>query len=211
MVVGFSLRAVTIIAVSLVISVVHVAYTGRPWAPTQEQLRKEREEQSRREHAKGLRAQLEEQAGLSLDDFRRFMEMGQAVFVDARERKQFEEGHLKVPTIINIPESEVKQLIGRLTPDVVAGREIVLYCNGLECPAAEVVYVELQQLFGYDRMFIYFEGWDGITRHQLPTTVGPESDLNPAYIGMWPEEIAAFEGGDAAVSEPGEPSSGDQP
>lgn len=197
------MRAITIIAVSVAISALHAAITGRPWSPTPEQLQKEREEQSRRDHAKGLRAQLEEQAGLSLEDFRRFIELGQAIFVDARERAQFEEGHLKVPTIINIPESEVKQQVGRLTPDLVAGREIVLYCNGLDCPAAEVVYVELQQLFGYDRMFIYFEGWDGIRKHQLSTTTGSESDLNPAYIGMWPEEIAALEGGYAET--------GDQP
>lgn len=211
MFIGHVIRSLIIIAASVGIAAVHATIVKRPWKPTVEQLNKEKEDGKRQEHAKEMRGQLEQQSGISLNDFRRFIEQGQAIFVDARERSLFEEGHLKVPTIVNIPESEVKQEVGRLTPEVVAGREIVLYCNGLDCPAAEVVFLELQQLFAYDRMFIYFEGWDGITKNKLPTTKGPESDLNPAFIGMWPEEVAAMQQGDAQPAPAEQPDSGEQP
>lgn len=211
MIAGTLTRSLVIIATSIVIAAGYATAIKRPWVPTPEQLRKEKDDLSRREVARKHRSELETQAGISLKDFQGFIQQGQAIFIDARERKLFDEGHLKVPTIVSIPESDVKNQVGRLTPDVVAGREIVLYCNGLDCPAAEVVYAELKQLFGHDRMFIYFEGWDGITQNNLPTTTGPESDLNPAFIGMWPEEVAAVQANDPAAASENQQQPGEQP
>ncbi|MBL8878733.1 MAG: rhodanese-like domain-containing protein [Phycisphaerales bacterium] len=211
MIAGTLARSFIIIAASVVLAAGYASVMKRPWAPTPEQLQKEKNDLRRREDARKHRAELEKQAGISLKDLQGFISQGQAIFVDARERKLFDDGHLKTPTIVNIPESDVKNQVARLTPDVVAGREIVLYCNGLDCPAAEVVYAELQQLFGHDRMFIYFEGWDGIMKHKLPTTTGPESDLNPAFIGMWPEEVAALQQNDSGQPTDARQPSGDQP
>jgi len=83
--------------------------------------------------------------------------------VEALPLENFQKGHL--PGAINIPRDEVKTLAGEMLPDKNA--EIVVYCAGPTCPAAEETATELERL-GYRHVRDFTGGKEEWVQAGLP-------------------------------------------
>ncbi len=89
-------------------------------------------------------------------------------FIDAREKADFEEGH--IPGAWNITSDQV---MGR-APDLVPFRDeqVVVYCGGGDCDASENVAKVLQQL-GFTRIHIVQDGFPAWKLASKPVMTGP--------------------------------------
>lgn len=106
---------------------------------------------------------------LSLDEARLKHAAGAAVFVDARTPEEFREG--RIAGAINVPAGYEGRLYRNgafLLPALQGDREIVLYCDGVECGAAE----ELARKMigeGYPRnLYIVTDGYPAWKARGLP-------------------------------------------
>jgi rhodanese-related sulfurtransferase len=94
---------------------------------------------------------------IGLPQVREFFDSRQAVFVDARQRKSFAEGHLA--GAVNFPLEEVRQkgtvlVSSRIRPDAM----VIAYCNGFSCRDS----FELGKILiagGYANVFVYEGGF----------------------------------------------------
>lgn len=111
------------------------------------------------ERALGVDITAEEAAGLHARGVK---------FIDAREKADFEEGH--VPGAWNITSDQV---MGR-APDLVAFRDeqVVVYCSGGNCDASENVAKVLQQL-GFTKIHIMKDGFPAWKLAGKPVMTGP--------------------------------------
>lgn len=94
---------------------------------------------------------------VSLQEVRMKFEAYQSIFVDARSKEDFIEGH--IPGAINLPydnfETAYQQAINVLTP---LEREIIVYCQGEDCHSSDIVAEDLS-LLGHTEVKIFFSGW----------------------------------------------------
>jgi rhodanese-related sulfurtransferase len=73
------------------------------------------------------------------------------IFIDARDEKEFAEGHIKGATVApSTPE------LVQLFPD--RSSAIVTYCSGAECDVSQELADELME-WGYERIFVFEGGW----------------------------------------------------
>lgn len=80
----------------------------------------------------------------------------ETVFVDTREKEDFQAGHVKGALNISSYEKEEQYpMVAALMPD---NYRIILYCHGPECDMAEKVAAFLGQL-GYKNMMIMSSGY----------------------------------------------------
>lgn len=91
------------------------------------------------------------------------------VFVDARQREHYDEGHVKRAVLMPPKEKEERfVMVQPLLPD---DCRIVLYCYGPDCDAAEHVAHFLAQM-GYKQMFIMSSGFSAWERAGFPVDTG---------------------------------------
>lgn len=122
-------------------------------------------------------AEARKAAGISLEEFKAMYEGG-AVVIDARTAKEFAEGHLDAPMIINIPEDRNPgEFLGKVEP--LRGNRFVIYCKSETCDAATELYLFLQPQ-GFGEMKLFLPGWIGIEAAKLPTSTAPEFDMGAA-------------------------------
>lgn len=92
-----------------------------------------------------------------------------AVFVDARNPENYIEAH--IPGAINVPpelfDADAEPFMNMVPPD----REVVLYCDGPGCHLAETLG-QLMKEVGYEKLALYFDGWQGWQEQDLPIVSG---------------------------------------
>ena len=97
-------------------------------------------------------------------------EAGDAVFADARPLDQYEEGH-----IVGSEHLDPNLFFGGEDPDFVyiypIEQRIVIYCQGGQCDASELVAIRLQG-FGYSNLHILKPGYPAWVEAGLPTEAG---------------------------------------
>lgn len=80
-------------------------------------------------------------SSISLEDFFQIHESGKALVIDARPSFVYQFGH--VPGAINMPKKrcgeEIPQREAEFRKAIAAGRKIVVYCTGTNCPDAGIV------------------------------------------------------------------------
>lgn len=82
-----------------------------------------------------------------------------AIFIDSRSEDAFKEGH--IPGAISIPykaieEGEHPEAIDQLPNDQL----LVIYCDGADCHASQVVFDKLEELgFAKENMKVFSGGW----------------------------------------------------
>lgn len=167
-------RLVTIVAASVLFSVVYTQARGVPWKADLAKIQREKADEENKRKAQKERERIQQIASITLEQLKAYVEQG-AIIVDARDRRLFAEAHLKAPIIINVPSEEMDFELDKLHPGIVNGRPIVLYCNSDTCEASDVVYLALERLYGYRDMYIYYPGWEGIVAAALETVGGEES------------------------------------
>ncbi|MGE5178387.1 MAG: rhodanese-like domain-containing protein [Bacteroidota bacterium] len=91
-----------------------------------------------------------------MDAAKRLFDAKAALFLDARDPSEYEEGH--IPTAIRLTRDEALQYPDRVKALGETSRPIVTYCNGGACEAS----LELARVLvdaGYRRVLVYTGGF----------------------------------------------------
>jgi putative oxidoreductase len=110
---------------------------------------------------------------LSLRDAYRLYTDKKAIFIDAREPVDFEDGH--ITGAINFPFEEWDTYWDSVKPKLDTNSEIVAYCGGQDCELSLGMARELKEM-GYPKAYIFFGGWEKWKDAGLPTET---SDSTP--------------------------------
>ncbi len=118
---------------------------------------------------KGLRAIDLEQAKQLFNDVRRLS--GLVVFVDARDEKQYQTGH--IPGAYHFDHYRAENYLPEVLPVCFGAEQIVLYCQGGECEDSEFAAVILRGAgVPNDRLGIYTGGFAEWSTNGLPVELG---------------------------------------
>ena len=89
-----------------------------------------------------------------------------ATFVDARDKWEYGDGHIK--NAVNIPEYKFEPSdTSKLNTN--KDELIVIYCGGNDCDVSKRLAVELSEL-GYQRIFVFEGGWDEWKKASYPVS-----------------------------------------
>ncbi len=94
---------------------------------------------------------------IKIDAVLEHLSAGTARFVDAREEREFVEGHLL--GAINLPSSAIYKNIERVLGAASPVDKIIVYCGGGDCEASHHVADALRRDFGFSDVVIYENGW----------------------------------------------------
>lgn len=94
---------------------------------------------------------------IKIDAVLEHLTAGTAKFVDAREEREFVEGHLL--GAINLPSSAIYKNIERVLGAAAPVDKIIVYCGGGDCEASHHVADALRRDFGFSDVVIYENGW----------------------------------------------------
>lgn len=127
---------------------------------------------------------------LSLRDAHEIYAKGKAIFIDAREPGDYQEGHIK--GAISFPFEHWDEYWGAIRPMLDSTREIVAYCGGLDCELSLFAARELQRL-GYGKAYIFFGGWEKWKEAGLPIETSQPSPADsdgsewiiPGLLGLF--------------------------
>ncbi|NCF56762.1 MAG: hypothetical protein GWP41_10970 [Planctomycetia bacterium] len=121
---------------------------------------------------------------LSFEDVRDHFETGEAefessgesivVFVDARVKDQYEDGH--IPGSVWLYHYESESLIDDLKPQLEMAFFVIVYCNGGDCEDSLHLASDLGSLYGLppENIYVYEGGFNEWKEMQMPITVGTE-------------------------------------
>lgn len=90
---------------------------------------------------------------------------GKSVFVDARTREAYEEGHIK--NSVSLPLYEFDEMFEDFMDKYPASLTIVTYCTGRECEDSHQVAQYLSEM-GYSDIKVYVDGYDEWKRGGYP-------------------------------------------
>jgi rhodanese-related sulfurtransferase len=80
------------------------------------------------------------------------------LWIDARDRRAFDEGH--IAGAVSLPEDEWENSLPALIKAWEPGFPVVVYCSGLRCDASRSVAGRLVHEFTMKNIFILKGGWD---------------------------------------------------
>jgi rhodanese-related sulfurtransferase len=90
---------------------------------------------------------------------------GEILFVDARSRAAFAEGHL--PGAVSLPYEEFETAYGEVADRLVPGIPLITYCEGGDCTLSHSLAHALRQ-GGYDDVRVLAGGFEAWARAGLP-------------------------------------------
>lgn len=93
---------------------------------------------------------------ISLEEAWRIHQLGQALFLDARDPESFSMGHL--PGALNVPPSEAETAYEEIRVLVEAGMVSISYCDGVDCPLSSELAKRLQEM-GIGGIKVLVNGW----------------------------------------------------
>jgi len=91
-----------------------------------------------------------------LDTAKILHDLPKVLFVDARPANAFRRG--RIPGAVNFPDMEFEDRIQAFKDSVPLDRPLVVYCDGIECRASEVLAKALAGA-GYRYIHLFFGGW----------------------------------------------------
>ncbi|MBN2560712.1 MAG: rhodanese-like domain-containing protein [Phycisphaerae bacterium] len=101
-----------------------------------------------------------EPAALTIELVHEYWRSETARFVDAREEREYVEGHLLGSTFL--PASAVYERIESVTTMIQPDEKVIVFCAGNGCEAAHIVADVLQNDFHYTDVLVYEGGWEEI-------------------------------------------------
>ena len=90
-------------------------------------------------------------------------------FLDARQAEEYRAGHVK--GAVNVPATEAPEAIQTALGSLSRDQEIVVYCDGEECGASNLLAGKLQRL-GFTKVYVFFGGWTAWQTARLPVEKG---------------------------------------
>jgi len=98
-------------------------------------------------------------------------QLEQVIFVDARNRRYYEEGH--VPGALHLDHFYPDQSLAEVLPASLAAEVVVVYCNGGDCEDSEFVAIFLREAgVPGDRLRVYLGGMSEWREQGLPVELG---------------------------------------
>jgi rhodanese-related sulfurtransferase len=98
-------------------------------------------------------------------------QLEQVIFVDARNRRYYEEGH--IPGALHLDHFYPDQSLAEVLPVALAAEVVVVYCNGGDCEDSEFVAVFLREAgVPGDRLRVHVGGMSEWREHGLPVELG---------------------------------------
>jgi rhodanese-related sulfurtransferase len=113
----------------------------------------------------GAAAQGADGGTMTLEEFRRFVESGTGVVLDARGAKYFAKSH--VPGAINLPVRDFDRAWEAVRPRLRPEQPVVVYCSSLHCPDSAKLRDRLVKL-GYRRVEVFKGGLAAWWKAGLP-------------------------------------------
>ena len=103
---------------------------------------------------------------------------GLVVFVDARDDRHFQEGH--IPGAVQWNHYRMEQHIATVLAVCQLAEQVVVYCTGGNCEDSELAAMDLVE-FGVPaaKLVVYTGGLDEWRRHGLPIEAGPRGSGAP--------------------------------
>ncbi len=90
-------------------------------------------------------------------------------FIDARQTEEYRNGHVK--GAVSIPATEAPEAIQAALRSQGQDQDIVVYCDGEECGASNLLAGKLQRL-GFTKVYVFFGGWSAWQTAGLPVEKG---------------------------------------
>jgi rhodanese-related sulfurtransferase len=99
-------------------------------------------------------------------------QQGQIVFVDARNRKHFEEGH--IPGAYEFDHYRPEEYLPTIMPVCQTAEQIIVYCTGGDCEDSQFAAIFLRDSLGLpnEKIFVYVGGIQEWTTGKLPIETG---------------------------------------
>ncbi len=106
---------------------------------------------------------------ISLDQARELFRRGTAIFVDARPRRDYLQGHIR--GALSLPWQEVDERIADVADRLTDERVIITYCDGERCTLSHHLARYLVDM-GYPRVRVLANGWTRWRQSGLPVARG---------------------------------------
>jgi len=97
-------------------------------------------------------------------------ESGGAVFLDARPRSDYEEGHIE--GALSLPEFHFDDVYPQLSELLTPQTHIIVYCQGRDCDESIIVAERLVEM-GHRRVDVFLGGWPEWEDAGYPAEKGP--------------------------------------
>lgn len=107
-----------------------------------------------------------EQLTISLVEARDLFQQKSAVFIDARDAFQYEEGHIQ--GALNLPWHDVDALFMDVMEDISQDTLIITYCDGETCNLSHDLALFLIDI-GFSNVKVLVNGWTVWLENDLPT------------------------------------------
>ena len=105
---------------------------------------------------------------LTLEDAYNLYLDGEAIFLDARDPFEYEEGHIK--GAVNLPFDWMEEYWEDVRPLLNPDKEIIAYCGGIDCELSLFLARDLKYQ-GFEKSYIFFRGWQIWNEAGLPVEI----------------------------------------
>lgn len=103
---------------------------------------------------------------VSIEEAGRLFEKNEALFVDARPRSQFEQGHIR--GALSLPWEEVDRWFAETAGRLEGASLVIAYCDGESCELSHELALFLKEM-GLDSVAVLVNGWTVWQAAGLPT------------------------------------------
>ena len=105
---------------------------------------------------------------ISLNDAMMYFQSREAIFIDARYKEEFDNGHIK--GAINLPFEEFDKYYNSVKHKLPSDKTLIIYCSGTECEES-LFLARLLRNLGYKNknIRVFFGGWEQWHKANLPT------------------------------------------
>lgn len=112
---------------------------------------------------------------LELVQAQALFQQGKAVFVDARPRSQYLDGHIQ--GALSLPWQEVDRYFVEAAERLDPGQAVITYCDGETCDLSHELALFLKDM-GFADVYVLVNGWSVWQAAGLPVEEGPEGGTN---------------------------------
>ena len=109
---------------------------------------------------------------IHLDDAKKFSTDPNMLFVDARAKVEYDQGH--IPGAIPLPSGEFDKYYEMYKSKIVKAKKLISYCHGIGCKLSEKTAEQLYNSKKHKNVAVFFGGWPQWTQNNLPVEKGGE-------------------------------------
>ena len=109
---------------------------------------------------------------IHLDEAKKYLDDPGMLFVDARAKVEYDQGH--IPGAIPLPSGEFEKYYEMYKTKIAKAKKLISYCHGIGCKLSEKTAEQLYNTKKHKNVAVFFGGWPQWTQNNLPTEIGPE-------------------------------------